>query len=99
MAEVEIFVPDLMDRSKVTAALPGCAVARRVEDLGHAPVIVVDLSRPGVVDAIGRLVGEGRRVIGFGSHVDQATLDAARAAGAEVMARSAFFGRLGSLFS
>jgi len=98
MVDVEVYAPDLMDRSKISAALPGCVVARRVADLGHAPVVIVDLSRPGVVEAIGRLVGEGRRVIGFGSHVDRATMDAAAGAGAEVMARSAFFSRIGTLF-
>lgn len=99
MGDVEVYAPDLMDRSKISAALPGCVVVRRVEDLGHAAVAVVDLSRPGVVEAIGRLAGEGRRVIGFGSHVDRATMDAAASAGAEVMARSAFFGRIGTLLA
>ncbi|GAC1477889.1 MAG: hypothetical protein NVS1B12_13730 [Acidimicrobiales bacterium] len=97
MAEVEVFAPDLMDRSKITAALPGCAVVARVADLGQAPVVIVDLSRPGVVDAIARLVADGRRVIGFGSHVDRATLDAARQAGAEVMVRSAFFSQVAAV--
>lgn len=97
MADVEVFAPDLMDRSKITAALPGCSIVARVADLGQAPVVVVDLSRPGVLDAVTRLVAEGRRVIGFGSHVDRATLDAAREAGAEVFARSAFFSRVGSV--
>lgn len=92
-----MFAPDLMDRSKITAALPGCTVVARVADLGQAPVVIVDLSRPGVLDAITRLVGEGRRVIGFGSHVDRPTLDAARQAGAEVVVRSAFFSRVGEV--
>lgn len=92
------YVPDLMDRSKVTAARPEVVVVRRLDDLVPAggDTVLVDLSRPGVVDALPGLVARGARVIGFGSHVDRERLDAARATGAEVMARSAFFGTLSS---
>jgi hypothetical protein len=38
------------------------------------------------------------RVVGFGSHVDRARLEAAREAGCdEVLARSAFFARLAGI--
>ncbi len=91
MTRIAAYVPDLMDRSRLAGvgqvtfvATPGDLAA--VE----ADVVVVDLSRPGVLDAVGGL--EGVRTIGFGSHVDTDVLDAARAAGCdEVMARSAFF--------
>ena len=81
------FVPDLMDRSK----LRGIRFVRQPEDLVTAPevLLVVDLSRPGVLDVLPRLAG--RRVVGFGSHVDRATLDAARAAGCQAFPRSELF--------
>ncbi len=81
------YVPDLMDRSK----LRGVRFVRRPEDLVEADedLLVVDLSRPGVLEVIPRLAG--RRVVGFGSHVDRATLDAARAAGCQAFARSELF--------
>lgn len=92
-------VPDLMDRSKVAAAAAAVgadvAFVARPADLAAAgaDVVVVDLSRPGVLEALASLAGV--RTVGFGSHVDRALLDAARAAGCdEVLARSAFFARL-----
>jgi hypothetical protein len=91
------FVPDLMDRSKVVAAAPDAIIVRTLSDLsaGAGDTVIIDLSRPGALDAISRLAGA--RVIGFGSHVDRQLLSAARAAGFEVMARSAFFGGLPAL--
>ncbi len=87
MADVVGYVPDLMDRSK----LAGVRFVRRPEDLVDAeePMVVVDLSRPGVLDVLPRLAG--RRVVGFGSHVDRATLEAAEAAGAQALPRSLMF--------
>ena len=43
----------------------------------------------------------GARVLAYGSHVDSATLEAAKTAGAEAMPRSVFFRRLteGTLLS
>jgi len=97
------FVPDLMDRSRVTAALPSARFVTSVADLTRAAaeagadVIVVDLGRPGALDVLPALVATGRRVVGFAAHVDRATLDQAAATGCEVMARSAFFSRLDRL--
>jgi hypothetical protein len=101
------YAPDLMDRSKITAAagrevvfvpsppdLPGGA---RVSGVG---VVVVDLSRPGVLEVLAEVASTGVRLIGFGSHVDRELLDAAGRAGCtEVMARSAFFHRLPELLA
>lgn len=92
MTTVAAYVPDLMDRSKFGA---GVTFASSPADLVgmEADVVVVDLSRPGVLDVLPQLAG--RRVIGFGSHVDTERLDAARAAGCtEVLPRSQFFARL-----
>lgn len=98
---VVVFVPDLMDRSKVSAAVPHAVFVRRPDDLveaaRHAEVVAADLSRPGVLDALRAIDAHcfDVRVVAFGSHVDRATLDAARAAGCDqVLARSAFFSRL-----
>jgi DNA-binding NarL/FixJ family response regulator len=94
-----------MDRSKVQA-VGGDAVrfvssaAALVDAASDAAVrtVVVDLSRPGVLDALSALTTAEVRTIGFGSHVDSALLDAARAAGCdEVLPRSAFFRRLQEL--
>src|SRR5213592_3684959 len=96
------FVPDLMDRSKITAAgvdVQFVSSPAALESAAEgATVVVVDLSRPGVLDALPSL--RERRVIGFGSHVDRELLDRARAAGCtEVLARSAFFARVGDLLT
>ena len=102
MKRVVAYVPDLMDRSRITAT--GAAVtfaaspAGLVAAGGAGPdLVVVDLARPGVLEVIGRV---GVPVIGFASHVDRELLASARAAGcATVLARSAFFARLGELLS
>ena len=93
------FVPDLMDRSKVAAAGAVTFVARPEDLRGrHADLVIVDLSRLGPPDVLSSV--DSPRIIGFASHVDRAVLDAGRAAGCtEVMARSAFFNRLGALLS
>ena len=81
------YVPDLMDRSK----LRNVRFVRQPEELlaAEEDLLVVDLSRQGVLEILPRLAG--RRVVGFGSHVDRATLDAARAAGCQAFARSELF--------
>jgi hypothetical protein len=93
------YVPDLMDRSKIAAAAPGTTFVPSPAALAStdAPTVVVDLSRPGVLDALATL--RGRRVIGFVSHVDTAASDAAAQAGCEVFRRSEFFRRLPELIS
>jgi hypothetical protein len=98
-------VPDLMDRSKVRAAFPEAVFLPRVADLAGAAadagaqLVLADLSRPGVLEALGELAAArpACRMIGFASHVDEATLDAARRAGVEALPRSVFFRRLPSL--
>ncbi len=86
------FVPDLMDRSRLTGLeVTFVATPEELAAAGADDVVVVDLSRAGVLDALAGL-GGGARTIGFGSHVDRELLDAARAAGCdEVLARSEFF--------
>jgi hypothetical protein len=99
---VVAYVPDLMDRSKVSAAAAEvrfvASPAALVAAAAAADLVVVDLSRPGVIDALGDVAALGVRVIGYGSHVDRDVLDEARAAGcSQVLARSAFFGQIATL--
>jgi len=96
---VYAFVPDLMDRSKVVAAAPDVVVVTQpgAPAAGAGDLVVLDLARAGALDAVTPLVARGARVVGFASHVDRDGIDAARAAGCEVYARSAFFGRLAEL--
>jgi hypothetical protein len=91
MTDVAAFVPDLLDRSKV-AALGGVTFVARASDLAgtDAPLVIVDLTRPGVVDVLPDIRG---RVVAFANHTSRELMAAARAAGAdEVLARSEFFG-------
>lgn len=97
-APVVAFVPDLADRSRVAAAVPGTRFCARVADLveavgrsGPPAVVLLDLTRPGAVEAAPGLVAAGSRVVGFGPHVAVALLERARAAGVEAHPRSRFF--------
>ncbi|MDP9071423.1 MAG: hypothetical protein M3N68_09100 [Actinomycetota bacterium] len=97
---IAAYVPDLMDRSKLVAADADVTFVPTPSELAGtaAEVVVVDLSRPGVLDALAGLAAV--RTIGFGSHVDGELLEAARAAGCdEVLPRSRFFARLGELLA
>jgi hypothetical protein len=103
MITVAAHVPDLMDRSRITAAVSGsvrfAATPHELVALAAGcDVVVVDLSRPGVLDVLADVSALGVRTIGFGPHVDADTLDEARSAGCDqVMARSVFFSRLDAL--
>ncbi len=99
MTRIVAYVPDLMDRSKVKAAAPDATFVPDPSALtaaaADADLVVVDLTRPGVVEVMPSIEG---RVIGFANHTARQLMDDASAAGCdEVMARSAFFSRLGDL--
>jgi hypothetical protein len=100
MSRVVAYVPDLMDRSKVAAAGDCVFVSRPGDLVAHsaaADVVVVDLTRPGVVDVLPELDG---RVIGFANHTARDVMEAARAAGCEqVLKRSEFFARIDELLA
>lgn len=108
MSVVIGYVPNLMDRSKVSAAVPDAIFVgspesllpqvKQVEELGTV-LVLVDLDRPGVIEAIGELVGEDREIIGFGSHVARDTLIAAETAGCQAFPRSELFRRLPELIA
>ena len=97
MNRIVAYVPDVMDRSKVAAA-GDCIFVSRPADLAGlcagADLVVVDLTRPGVVDVLPL----DAKVIGFANHTSRDVMDAARAAGcAEVLPRSDFFARIDEL--
>jgi DNA-binding NarL/FixJ family response regulator len=90
-------VPDLMDRSRVSAASSAVTFLDLTELRGVDPdLVIVDLGR---VDARElRAAAPSSRIIGFGSHVDDTLLaEASRAGIDEVMPRSVFFRRLPQL--
>jgi hypothetical protein len=95
---VAAYTPDLMDRSKIGAALADCRFVARPEalvGLAGVDVVVVDLSKKGVLEALPDIVAGGVRVVGYGSHVDHKLLASAEAAGVtDVLPRSKFFTRL-----
>lgn len=101
MSRVVAYVPDLMDRSKVAAAGDVAFVSTPAELAGAgagADVVVVDLSRPGVLEAVAGLGPV--RTIGFASHVDRDLMAAARVAGCdEILPRSRFFAHLHRLLA
>ena len=85
-------VADLMDRSKVSAAVPDTVFARDAASCGGADVVVVDLARFGDAVTAVRAVAPAARIVAFGPHVDTAALAAAERDGADVVvARSEFF--------
>jgi hypothetical protein len=100
MKRVVAYVPDLMDRSRISAAAGGAVtfVATPSDLVGAAvdtDLVIVDLGRPGVLE---RLADLSTRTVGFASHVDRDLMAAAREAGCDqILARSAFFSRLREL--
>lgn len=102
---VAAYVPDLMDRSRIGAVADrlgaDVVVVAGPEELAGvagADLVVVDLGRPGAIDALSGLGPVA--TVGFASHVDRDLLRRARTAGCgQVLARSAFFGRLPDLLA
>jgi len=90
--KVVALVDDLMDRSKLTAAIPDVTFTRAVDGCVDADVVIVDLARHGDDIASVRALAPTARIVGFGPHVDGDGADRARTAGADiVLARSRFF--------
>lgn len=93
------YVPDLIDRSRITTIEPDAQFVNQPSELESvsegADVALVDISRKGAVDVLDTL--QCSRIVGFTNHTDRKTMDDARAAGAVVMARSEFFIRLEEL--
>ena len=84
-------VPDLMDQSRIRAAIPDVRFVRDPAQAADATVVLVDIARGAGRVAEVRAVTPGR-IVAFGPHVDDDARAAARAAGADaVLARSVFF--------
>jgi hypothetical protein len=90
--EIVAFVDDLMDRSRLSGALPGIRFGRTVADAGGADVVIIDLARyRGLVRTVRGALGTVR-IIGFGPHVDDEAMESARDDGADLaVPRSRFF--------
>lgn len=90
--DVVAFVDDLMDRSRLSGALPGVRFVRAVSDIGRADVVIIDLARHGDLVRAVRGAHGTARIIAFGPHVDDDALEAALNEGADrAVPRSRFF--------
>lgn len=105
MSRVVALVPDIMDRSKVALASPEAQFVASSSALRGAlsfgpEVVVVDLARPGALEAAGAAVAAGARVVAFGNHFQRDVLAAAREVGChDVLPRSEFFADAESLLA
>ncbi len=85
-------VDDLMDRSRVSAALPDVRFVSGPGECAGADAVIVDLARHGTSIPAVRVTAPAARIVAFGPHVDDELLATARADGADVvLARSQFF--------
>lgn len=93
--KVVALTPDLGDRARIDAVAPDAtfvgAAALLPRAAEGADVVLVDLTRAGVLDVLDDVVALGGRVVGYGPHVDGGLLAAATAAGVEAVPRSRFF--------
>ena len=89
---VVALVSDLMDRSRLSAAVPDIELVSDPAEIADADVVVIDLSRYAAALGEVRRRAPGTFLVAYGPHVDDAALMAARAAGADrVLPRSRFF--------
>jgi hypothetical protein len=106
---VAVVTGDLLDRTRIEevvrragfqpVTLANRAAVERALAEGVLGVALVDLRIGEVERIIGLLAAAGVEVTAFGSHIDEAGLERARAAGAaEALPRSRFFSRLPSMF-
>jgi|CXWL01.1.fsa_nt_gi hypothetical protein len=92
LVRVVALVNDLMDRSRISSAIPNVVFVRSVGEIDNADVVVIDIARGAEFVTAARVSAPGARIVAFGPHVDVDTMDLARSAGAdEVFARSKFF--------
>jgi DNA-binding NarL/FixJ family response regulator len=89
---VVALVGDLMDRSKISVAVPDARFATAAADCADADVIVIDVKAHPDAVSEARKVAPAARVIAYGRHDNPAALEDARAKGADAaLARSRFF--------
>ena len=90
--KIAALVSDLMDRSRISAAAPDTEFLTTPSNAADAGVVVVDLARFADSLIAVRAAAPTARIVAYGSHVDDAVLDRARAEGADlVLPRSRFF--------
>jgi hypothetical protein len=89
---VVALVGDLLDRSKIAAAVPGAAFVGAPDECTGADTVVIDVkAHPGAVAAV-RKIAPAARIIAYGRHDNPDALDTARADGADAaLPRSRFF--------
>jgi hypothetical protein len=83
---------DLMDRSRLAAALGDVAFISDATECAGAAVVVIDLGRRADAVAAVRAAAPEARIVAFGPHVDTDLLERAARDGADVvLPRSRFF--------
>jgi hypothetical protein len=89
---VVAFVGDLLDRSKISVAVPDAGFATAPEDAADADIVVIDVkAHPDAVAAVRKILPDVR-IVAYGRHDNPQALEAARADGADVaLPRSRFF--------
>lgn len=89
---VVALVGDLLDRSKIAAAVPDAGFATGADECAGAEAVVVDVKAHPHAIAAARRVAPAARIVAYGRHDDPEALEAARADGADVaLPRSRFF--------
>lgn len=96
---IAAYTPDLMDRSKISAAASSAGAdltyvgsPEALVGLAGADTVVVDLSKKGAVDVLADIAAGSARVVAFASHVDIPRLAVPSAV--TVLPRSKFFSSL-----
>jgi hypothetical protein len=90
--QVVALVPDVMDRSRIAAAVPDVEFATAAHACAHADIVIIDLARRADDVLVVRHHAPSARIIAFGPHVDSASFETAHEAGADVvLPRSRFF--------
>jgi DNA-binding NarL/FixJ family response regulator len=89
---VVALVGDLLDRSKIAAAVPEASFPTSADDCTGADVVVIDVKAHSGAVAAARKLAPDARIVAYGRHDDPAALEAARADGADAaLPRSRFF--------
>jgi hypothetical protein len=89
---VVALVGDLMDRSRISAAIAEVVFASDLGACSDADVVIVDLARHGAAIPAVREAAPHARIVAFGPHVDAELLARAGTQGADlVLPRSQFF--------
>jgi hypothetical protein len=98
------YTPDLMDRSKISAAasaasheLTYAGTPEALVGLAGVDAVIVDLSKKGAVDVLADIAAGSARVLAYASHVDIPRLSPTLPADVDVLPRSKFFGSLSEL--